>query len=78
MERHFANGAATTVALMSAHRAASGPQDVPIIFCQEAVAEIEAYLETCQSTRLRPAERNAVGFRPCHAFEETCETVAEP
>lgn len=41
MERHLSTGVATIVALMAAHRDASGE---PATYCQEAVARIDTYL----------------------------------
>jgi hypothetical protein len=44
MERHLSTGVATIVALMAAHRAASGREGAPVAFCQEAIDRIAAYL----------------------------------
>jgi hypothetical protein len=44
MERHLSTGVATIVALMAAHRGASGAPGEPATYCQEAVARIDAYL----------------------------------
>lgn len=44
MERHLSTGVATIVALMAAHRAAGGGEGVPVAYCQEEVARIDAYL----------------------------------
>ncbi len=46
MERHFSVGVSTIVALMAAHRAASGRDEPPITFSQAAVSRIAAGLVT--------------------------------
>jgi len=44
MERHHSTGVATIVALMAAHRAASGREGAAAAYGQEEVASIEKYL----------------------------------
>ena len=44
MERHFSIGVATIVALMSAHRAASGRGQPEAVYTQTAVERIKATL----------------------------------
>jgi hypothetical protein len=44
MERHLSTGVATIVALMAAHRAASGREEPPVASCQDEIARIGAYL----------------------------------
>jgi hypothetical protein len=44
MHRHLSTSVSTIVALMAAHRAASGREGAPTAFCQDEVARIDAYL----------------------------------
>jgi hypothetical protein len=44
MERHLSTGVSIIVALMAAHRAASGREAPPTAYNQEEVARIDAYL----------------------------------
>lgn len=44
MERHLSTGLATIVALMAAHRAASGRDGTRVTYSQEQVDRIGAYL----------------------------------
>jgi hypothetical protein len=44
MERHLSTGIATIVALMAAHRLASGREGPPAAYSQKEVARIDAYL----------------------------------
>jgi hypothetical protein len=44
MERHFSVGVSTIVALMAAHRDASGRQEPQVTFSQATVSRIEARL----------------------------------
>jgi hypothetical protein len=44
MERHLSAGVTTIVALMAAHRAAAGREGAPVSYCQEEVAQVDAYL----------------------------------
>jgi hypothetical protein len=44
MERHHSVGVAAIVALMAAHRAASGGEGAAVAFCQEMIDWIDVYL----------------------------------
>jgi hypothetical protein len=44
MHRHLSTSVSTMVALMAAHRAASGRDGAPTTFNQDEVARIDAYL----------------------------------
>jgi hypothetical protein len=65
MERHLSTGVATIVALMAAHRGASGE---PATYCQEAVARIDAYLHDNEpgpapaATSIHARQRGRVGI----------------
>jgi hypothetical protein len=58
MERHLSTGVSTIVALMAAHRAASGREGPPAAYNQEAVARIDAYLQ-----KNKPARPDATCYR---------------
>jgi hypothetical protein len=59
MERHFSTGVSTLVALMAAHRIASGREDPVVIYCQEEVARIIAYLREAEPAGSAPLSQAA-------------------
>ena len=69
MERHLSTGVSTIVALMAAHRAASGREGPAAVYSHEEVARIDAYLHDGQAQPVAPAPRrgrqsNQVARRP--------------
>jgi hypothetical protein len=53
MARHHLTGVSMTIAIMAAHRAASGSAGAPTVYCQEEIERTQAYLhkvETEQAT----------------------------
>ena len=63
MHRHLSTSVSTIVALMAAHRAATGREGAPTAFCQYEIDRIDAYLHgdepavSADATRSRTPKR---------------------
>ena|ERR1700733_10118426 len=77
MARHHSTGVSMIIALMAAHRAASGSKGAPTVYCQEEIERIQAYLHTVETEQAAGAASRApadgCGFgrsRPPHGLGE--------
>ena len=78
MERHHSTGVATIVALMAAHRVASGTEGAA--YCQEAIDQIDAYLHEIapNHTARRPATLTREAWRQCEVAGSSRSSIKAP